>query len=230
MHVLIIDDHVIFREGLIALIAREAPHTRASQAGSLAQARQWLASTPQAPDLVLLDLQLGEPHDAATARQAMALFSGIPLVVLSGLTDPAIVRQMIEAGAMGFIPKSLSYAEFSAALARALAGEVHLPRASIEETWRRRPPSLAPPLPGQRLLEIQQALQALTPRQSNVLRLLAYGWSNRAIAQHLYLSENTVKTHLSHIFLALDVNSRAEAVYLLAQVEHAGGPPQALRA
>lgn len=229
MHVLIIDDHVIFREGLIALISQETPDHQLSQVGSLAEASQLLGSTPQPPDLVLLDLQLGTPYDEESTRQALTLFSGIPVVVLSGLTDPGIVRQTVEAGAMGFIPKCLSYADFSAALARALAGEVYLPRTSVAAATLPAPPR-ARPIPTKRATDIQQAMQTLTPRQLNVLRLLAYGWSNRAISRHLFLSENTVKTHLSHIFLALEVNSRAEAVYLLAQVEHAGGPPPTLRA
>ncbi len=217
MHVLIIDDHALFREGLIALIVREDPQVEVSQAGSLAEAQQVLAARKSKVDLVLLDLNLGDTNTDAVVEQAMPMFAGVPVVVLSGVSDPRLVWNAIEAGAMGFIPKSLSFFEFSAALARSLAGEVYLPQMSVQEGLRRlrREGGLA-----QEGAEgIAAAVARLSPRQLDVLRLLVYGLSNREIAEHLEISEGTVKTHMGHIFPALGVHSRAEAVYLLAQVE-----------
>lgn len=222
MHVLIVDDHAMFREGLLALITREKPETRVSEAGSLEEAQRVLDDAARRPDLVLLDLHLDvQPADEIT-QKAMKLFSGIPVVALSGIADPRVIRKVVEAGAMGFIPKSLSYAEFSVALTRALAGDVYLPKISFQ----------APPLRPARMDGTSKAaaITQLTARQMEVLRLLAFGSSNRAIARQLGISEETVKSHLAHIFTTLDVNSRSEAVYLLAQVEFATGPSAVLRA
>ena len=146
MHVLIIDDHAIFREGLSALLARADAHVEVSEAGSLAQAREVLATLKRPIDLVLLDLNLGDTSSDCVVAQAVPMFAGVPVGVLSGVSR-------------------------------------------------------------------------LSPRQLDILRLLVYGLSNREIAEHLEISEGTVKTHMGHIFPALGVHSRAEAVYLLAQVE-----------
>lgn len=211
MHVLLVDDHVMFREGLAALILREQPQTRIAEAGSLDEARRVLESLPQPPDLVLLDLNLGQPYPNAITDQAMALFTNIPVVVLSGVADPRVVRNAIEAGAMGFIPKSLSYTEFSTALTRSLAGDVYLPQTSFTKMSAGNGPSSHS--------TATTAIAQLTNRQREVLRVLARGWNNRTIARHLNISSETVKSHLSSIFMTLGVNTRTEAVYLLAQVE-----------
>lgn len=221
MHVLIIDDHAIFREGLIALLVRADPRVTVSQAGSLVEARQVLAAGTSAIDLVLLDLNLGDALTDCVAEQAIPMFAGVPVVVLSGISDPRLVWRAIEAGAMGFIPKSLCFVEFSTALARSLAGEVYLPQMSVEEGLRRIRREGGPAQEGAE--GIAAAVARLSPRQLDILRLLVYGLSNREIAEHLEISEGTVKTHLGHIFPALGVHSRAEAVYLLAQVEQSVG-------
>lgn len=221
MHVLIIDDHAIFREGLVALIARADAHVEVSEAGSLAQARQALATCRRPVDLVLLDLNLGDASTDGVVEQAIPMFAGVPVVVLSGVSDPRIVWRAIEAGAMGFIPKSLGFFEFSAALARSLAGEVYLPQMSVQEGLRRL--KRAGGLAQEGAEGIAAAVARLSPRQLDILRLLVYGLSNREIAEHLAISEGTVKTHMGHIFPALGVHSRAEAVYLLAQVERSVG-------
>lgn len=221
MHVFIIDDHAIFREGLIALIVREDPQIEVSEAGSLAEAQQVLATRKSRVDLVLLDLNLGDTDTGNVAEQAIAIFAGVPLVVLSGVSDPRMVRSAIEAGAMGFIPKSLCFFEFSAALARSLAGEVYLPQISVQEGLRRLRREGRLPQDGAE--GIASTVARLSPRQLEILRLLVYGLSNRSIAERLKISEGTVKTHMGHIFPALSVHSRAEAVYLLAQAEQSIG-------
>lgn len=221
MHVLIIDDHAIFREGLTALLARESPRAEVSQAGTLAEAQQVLAAAGNTIDLVLLDLNLPDANIDEVVQKAIPMFAGVPVVVLSGVCDPRLVRSAIEAGAMGFIPKSLCFCEFSAALARSLAGQIYLPQMSLQEGLRRLARTGGVPQDG--LDGIAAAVARLSPRQSDILNLLVYGLSNRQIAEHLQISEGTVKTHMGHIFPALGVHSRAEAVYLLAQVEHSTG-------
>ena len=214
MHVLIVDDHAIFRDGLVALLVRERPDLRISQAGSLAEARTVVAAPGGAPDLILLDLFLEATSHHVVPADLLSPFAGIPLVVLSGATDSAIVRQAIDAGAMGFIPKTMGYADFSAALDRAIKGEVFLPE------WVAGSESRPMPLEDPRL----KVIERLTLRQKQILRVVAYGWTNRAIASHLNVSEETVKTHLANIFRELGVRSRTEAVYLLSRATQALSP------
>lgn len=221
MHVLIIDDHAMFREGLIALVAREDPEVDISEAASLAEAQRILENRKRSFDLVLLDLNLGDTDTATVAAQAVRMFPGVPVVVLSGVSDPRLVWNSIEAGAAGFIPKSLSFFEFSAALARSLAGEVYLPQMSVHEGLRRLRREWEDSPEGKEGIAARVA--KLSPRQLEILRLLVYGLNNRAIGEHLGISEGTVKTHMGRILPALGVHSRAEAVYLLAQVEHSIG-------
>jgi DNA-binding NarL/FixJ family response regulator len=215
MHVLIVDDHAIFRDGLVALLVRERPDLRISQAGCLEDARAIMGAAEGPPDLILLDLFLESAAQHVVPADLISSFSGTPLVVLSGATDAAIVRQAIDAGAMGFIPKTMGYAAFSAALDRALKGEVFLPDwvAGASES---RPMPLEDP----RL----SAIERLTLRQKQILRVVAYGWTNRAIANHLNVSEETVKTYLANIFRELGVRSRTEAVYLLSRASQALSP------
>ena len=214
MHVLIVDDHAIFRDGLVALLVRERPDLRISQAGSLAEARTVVAAPGGAPDLILLDLFLEATSHHVVPADLLSPFAGIPLVVLSGATDSAIVRQAIDAGAMGFIPKTMGYADFSAALDRAIKGVVFLPE------WVAGSESRPMPLEDPRL----KVIERLTLRQKQILRVVAYGWTNRAIASHLNVSEETVKTHLANIFRELGVRSRTEAVYLLSRATQALSP------
>lgn len=215
MQVLVIDDHAIFRDGLVALLARESPGIEVREAGSLAEARGIVQHSERPFALVLLDLNLGDAKVDSVARETVAMFRGIPVVVLSGLTDPRLVRSAIEAGAMGFIPKTLSFSEFSRALARALSGEVYVPRMAWNEGLRCKKSVGAD--------GVADAVKRLPPRQLEILRLLVYGLSNREIARHLDISEGTVKTHMGRILPALGVHTRAEAVYLLAQVEQSIG-------
>lgn len=217
MRLLIIDDHALFREGLSALITRDDPDIVIREAGSLAEAQALMATRKQKFDFVLLDLNLGDMETSQVATKAIPMFPDTPVVVLSGDPDPRLVWSAIEAGAMGFIPKSLSFSDFSAALARSLAGEVYLPQMSINaglHALRRKP---SPPGEAD---SVATAIARLSPRQLEVLRLLVHGLSNRAIAEQLKISEGTVKTHMGHILPALGIHSRAEAVYLLAQAEH----------
>jgi DNA-binding NarL/FixJ family response regulator len=218
MQLLIIDDHALFREGLLALVARADPDAEVCEAASLAEAQRKFKERQPKFDLVLLDLNLGDVDINQVAPMAVPMFPGVPVVVLSGTSDPRLVRSAIEAGAMGFIPKSLSFVEFSTALARTLAGEVYLPQTSLHEGMRRLLRDAGDSGGGTEAIAAR--VGTLSPRQMEVLRLLVYGLNNRAIACHLGISEGTVKTHMGHIFPALGVHSRAEAVYLLAQVEH----------
>lgn len=190
------------------------------EASSCAQALEHVAGRNY--DLILLDLNMPGLNglDALAALRDAA--SDMPLVVLSGETDPRVVRAAIEGGAMGYIPKSSMPEVLIQALRLVLAHGVYLPPLVLDAAYAT--PAPAPALPQC----ASTVLPGLTPRQMDVLRLVIRGKANKDIARELDLSEGTVKAHLSAVFQALDVHSRTEAVYAAAKLGlRLAGPAQA---
>lgn len=196
MKVLLVDDHTLFREGLALLLAHVDDHVQVLHAATLQQAA---AALPQAPDLVLLDLVLPDARGLDGLFELRRMTEDIPVVVLSGTEDPATMRACIDAGAMGYIPKTAGSAQMRAALRQVLAGEVAMPQAAEAG-------AAAPKADPGRLL-------GLTPRQLDVLRCLVQGKTNKAIARDLGIHADTVKSHVTAVLQALGARNRTEAVY-----------------
>ena len=161
---------------------------------------------------MLLDLKMPGLNglDALAALREAA--PGMPLVVLSGESDPGVVRAAIEGGAMGFIPKSSTPEVLIQALRLVLAHGVYLPPLVLDAAYAAL--SSAPVSPR----TATTVLPGLTPRQMEVLRCVIRGEPNKVIARELDLSEGTVKAHLSAVFQALGAHSRTEAVYAAAKL------------
>ncbi len=165
-------------------------------------------------DLVLLDLRVPcscGPETFACLGTLREAAPGTPFVIISGEDDPQIVRDSIEHGAMGFIPKSSTPELLIQAIALVLANGVYLPRSVLDAAHAAAPEP--PPV------EVDQpALGGLTQRQMQVLRGVINGKTNKAIAQELDLSDATVKAHLTLTYRALGVSSRTEAIYAAAKL------------
>lgn len=212
MKILLVDDHALFREGLKFLLRSLDAALEVAEAGNCAKALEQAATG--AYDLVLLDLKMPgvEGLDALAAlREAIPT---APLVVLSGVDDPAVVRAAIERGAMGFIPKSSTPEVMLQALRLVLAHGVYLPPTVLETATASSVPAAAASPPNVR----QAVLSSLTPRQMDVLRCVIQGKPNKIIARELDVSEGTVKAHLSSVLRALDARNRTEAVYAAAKL------------
>ena len=137
----------------------------------------------------------------------------VPIVVISGEDDPALIRQAIDLGASGFVPKSSTHPILIGALQLILAGGVYLPMHVLGESSR------PLPVPAQiESLSVGVPIPGLSDRQFEVLLKAVRGYSNKAIARALQLSESTVKAHLSASFRVLGVSNRTEAVYAAAQL------------
>lgn len=202
MKLLLIDDHALFRDGLSLLISSrlfdgDRP-VQVLEAGSLAQAEALLGSHPDVT-LALLDLGLSEHQGLQTLDSWRALAPQVPVVVLSADDRPEVILSAIDAGASGFIPKTVQAKVMQEALTHVLAGGVYLPD-----------------LP-HRVAASQDGGWGFSERQADVLRLLVEGKPNKEICRLLDLSESTVKTHLAAIFRKLGVNSRTQAVVAVAQ-------------
>ncbi len=195
MNVLIIDDHPLYREGLKALLAGLNAQASVLGVGRVAEAEQ--AALKCAFDLVLLDMNLPGISRLEALHSVKRLFEDTPVVVVSAEEDPRLVREVIDAGASGFIPKSTDPDVTIHALRLAMARGVYLPPLAIR--------ALNPP-PG------LQAPPAFSAKQAAVLQLLLQGKPNKTIARELGIAEGTVKAHLWAVYQALGVQSRSQAM------------------
>jgi DNA-binding NarL/FixJ family response regulator len=207
IRVVIVDDHPIVRSGLVALVEAAGDLTVVGtgatglDAISLAQAHR--------PDVVLMDLRMPElDGDEATARVLAAVPSTRVIILTTYESDDAILRA-IGAGASGYLLKAAPEAELLAGIRAVAAGEVAL-APSVSRVLVRQAAKPAPTV-------------TLTPRELDVLRLVAEGLSNREIGERLHLGEATVKTHLLTVFPKLDAKTRTGAVTRARELGLLGG-------
>ncbi|MBI5257841.1 MAG: response regulator transcription factor [Burkholderiales bacterium] len=198
MKILMVDDHVMFLQGLKNLLGVMAPEHQVDTASELGQALQMNQLVGY--ELVLLDWHLAEGdggHSLARLREAGCTAR---IVVLSGEQGRALIERSIELGAAGFIPKTYSSEMMLAALGHILAGRIYLPADS--------PRLPEPRAPGAALAA---RFGTLTPRQREIYLAAARGLPNKLIARELGIAEATVKTHLTAVYATLGVRNRTEA-------------------
>jgi len=194
IRILVADDHPIVRGGIVALLDATDDLQVVGEATTGLEV-VGLALTTQ-PDIVLMDLRMpGIDGDEATAR-ILAANPSIRVVVLTTYETDASILTAIEAGASGYLLKAAPQEEIIAGIRSVARGEVALA------------PSIAALLVGR----LTKPAITLTPRETEVLRLVAQGLSNPAIGKQLFLGEATVKTHLLHVFEKLEVSDRTRAV------------------
>ena len=207
MRVLLVDDHPLFRHGLLDLLRDLDANAVIAEAGDCEEAIR-LAS----PDfeLVLLDLHMPGLAGVDALDAIRGAFESARVVVLSGDDDPRQVRQAIDRGAAGYITKSSTPKLLLNALRLVLAGGVYLPPVALRGL---------PESAKRDAAQTTTVISRLTERQQDVLRRAVSGKSNKAIARDLGLSEGTIKAHLSSIFRAIGVSNRTEAVCRLAKID-----------
>jgi DNA-binding NarL/FixJ family response regulator len=212
MKLLIVDDHHLIREGLRPVLKRlgDGEETEVLEAGSFEAAVEFADAHPDL-DLLILDLRLPNVAGFAALCDLQERHPSLPIVIMSGEDDPELMRQAIEHGALGFIPKSSRADVILNALRLVLSGATYVPRQLMAA-----PPAAAPP-PAKPAPARLTGL-GLTPRQADVLELLVAGKSNKAICRELNLAEGTVKTHIAAIFKALSVTSRVQAVLAVSRL------------
>jgi DNA-binding NarL/FixJ family response regulator len=201
--ILVVDDHALVREGLRQVLKGLEENLEVLQAGNCEQAFV-LAHKHGDLDLVLLDYHLPDMN----GLDALAIFGErhpeLPIVLLSGSANTQIMRQVLQAGAAGFVTKSCVSDELLRAVRSVLEGDIYLPQELTN----------APPA----TLEDSNGRPLLTQRQDLVLRCLLDGHANREIAEQLHVSEETVKTHVAAILRHFDVQNRTQAVVAAARI------------
>ena len=210
MNVLVIDDHAIFRAGVVRQLEHVDPSIVVTECGTIAAGLQRMSDGLQ-PDLMLLDLHMPGYRDTQALQEVRQKRPDIPVLVISAQEDAGLVRRCVDLGAFGFLSKSAPAATLHPALKLVLAGGVFLPGSSL---------SVAHGDPGAfdtRPEGWEKLGTPLTERQRDVLLRIAQGKPNKVIAHELGLSDHTVKTHVTNIFNALGLSNRTQAVYALAR-------------
>lgn len=196
------DDHPIVRAALKAALGALGPNTRFVEANDAASVLALVAAEPGL-DLILMDLHMPGADGTATVRAVRARAPQLPVAVVSADEDPAAVGELLRMGVCGFIPKSDSANVIVGAVRLILAGGTYVPPRLVHGDAR----GAAGDGTG-----AGDARLGLTARQSDVLRLLGEGKSNKVIARELGITEGTVKVHLLAVFRALNVRNRTAAV------------------
>ncbi|MBM7831915.1 DNA-binding NarL/FixJ family response regulator [Agromyces cerinus] len=199
IRIVVADDHPIVRAGIVGLLEAEPGLEVVGEAADGAEAVTVAAS--ERPDLVLMDLRMPQLDGAAATARILADVPGTRVLVLTTYETDDHILAAIEAGASGYLLKAAPQAEIVAGIRAVAAGETVLApsiAAKLVSRVRADAASVTPP--------------SLSPRELEVLRLVADGRSNPEIARALFIGEATVKTHLLHVFEKLEVNDRTRAV------------------
>ncbi|NUW34905.1 response regulator transcription factor [Nonomuraea sp. SMC257] len=194
MRLLLVDDHPIVRDGLRAALDAEPDLEVVGEASDGAGAVRLAAELT--PDLVLLDLRMPGMDGVTAIRELRALGPAAPRVLVLTTFDTDVLTAL-EAGAAGYLLKDAPAHELVRAVRAAVRGET----------------VLAPAVVGRLAEQVRKpARGALSPRELEVLRLVAGGATNQQAAARLFISQASVKTHLLHVYAKLDVHDRAAAV------------------
>lgn len=205
---LIADDHPLFREALQGALANHYSDLQLREAEDLDSTLVALQEDDDL-DLLLLDLHMPGSGDLYGLIRIREDYPLVPIAIISGTEDPAVVAKCIGFGALGFIPKSLPSLEIAAAIDVILQGDTWVPaevRGRLAELTNEEQ-------------ELAKKVADLTPQQYRVLLLLHEGLLNKQIAYQLNITEATVKAHITAIFKKLGVYSRTQAVLLVERLQ-----------
>ena len=198
INLLLVDDHPLVIEGIKTLLRTDAAVRVVAQANSGPEALRRLREHPEV-QVVLLDLHMPQMSGVELTQRIRAEHPGVRVLALSMFHDHASVTQVLEAGGLGYLLKNTSKAELSAAIADVAAGRTHF----SQEVGQTLLQNLD--VPGQR--NGMAAAVELTPREREILRLVAAEKSNQAIAEALFISERTVETHRKNILTKTNCKS-----------------------
>jgi len=216
MKFLLVDDHALIRDALRGILLALRPDAEVLEAGNCRVARDMIAAHADLA-LLLLDLRLPDGDGLALLDELQDTNPALPVAMLSATNDRETITRALDAGALGFIPKTAAREILLGALRLILDGGVYVPP-DILGTGRNAAGAAAPAPPAPELAASEEprrpnpAELGLTERQVEVLALMMQGRNNKLICRALGLAEPTVKNHVSAILKALDVTNRTEAV------------------
>ncbi|MFH7594144.1 response regulator transcription factor [Streptomyces racemochromogenes] len=214
--VFLLDDHEVVRRGLRDLLDAEADITVVGEAGTAEQA---LARGPALrPDVAVLDVRLPDGDGITVCRELRSRMPDLACLMLTSFDDEDALLDAIMAGAAGYVLKQIKGSDLVSAVRTVATGQSMLDPATTARLMH----SLRDPEPAREPADTR--LTSLSERERAVLELIGDGLTNRQIAKRLYLSEKTVKNHISRLLGKLGVERRVQAAVIAAQVRDQGHP------
>ena len=199
--VLIADDHAIVRAGLRALLVEEAEFELVGEAVGGYEAIELVEKTN--PDVLILDLSMPDLDGISVTRKIKPQYPDMKILILTLHEDEALLKEAIKAGAAGYILKRAAEAELISAIRVILRGDLYVDPAMVRGLFQE---------PQQSQVEQKNPTESLTPRETEILRLIVEGYTNRQIGQELNISIRTVEGHRANISDKLGLHSRVELV------------------
>ncbi len=213
IQLLLVDDQAIVRQGLKALLSLEADLQIVGEAANGREAvaiAQKLFATPNAVDVVLMDIRMPIMDGVAATRELLHQHPDLKVLVLTTFEDDELVQQAVQAGAVGYLLKDTPSEEVAQAIRAVQRGYAQFGPGILQKMVMSQ---VAPAPP-----EVPPGFHELTPREHEVLTLIGQGASNREIAQTLFLSEGTVKNHVTNLLGRLGLRDRTQAALLAASL------------
>lgn len=201
IRVLLAEDHAIMREGVREFIGRESDMEVVGEAGDGEEAVKLTAQLK--PDVVVMDIRMPKLNGIEATKQIKAQFPSTAILILTAYDSDQYIFALLEAGAAGYLLKGIRTHELIDAIRAVYAGESVLHPVIASRVIRR----VVTPTSGE-----NRAVEPLSEREMEILKIAARGISNKDIAEQLFLSPRTVQVHLGNIFNKLGVASRTEAV------------------
>lgn len=209
LKILVVDDHALVREGLRQVLQGLNEPVEVLEAPDCERAFELAALHPEL-DLVLLDYDLPGMNGLEALKVLGQAHPELPILMLSGMANPQMVRKALASGAAGFLSKNGHSADLLAAVCLVLAGEVYVPMDLLT-------PGATP----------GKSVPQVTLRQAEVLALLLDGRSNKEISEALALTDDTTKNHVTALLRAFDVKSRTQLVLAASRQGYTASPPSA---
>lgn len=206
IRIVLVDDHSVFRAGLRMIIRAQHNMMLVAEAGNCQEALA--AAAREQPDLILLDLDLGQEDGTGLIPDLLAAASRARIIVLTGVREAALHRRAVLLGALGIVRKEKAPDELINAIERVSAGEAWLDTSLMADVIGEvsRKGRAAQPDPE------AARIASLTPREREVITCFGEGLSTKEVAERLFISEKTVGHHLGSIFSKLGVGSRSEMI------------------
>jgi DNA-binding NarL/FixJ family response regulator len=207
LRLLVVDDHEVVRQGLVAVLDRRAGFEVVAQAGTVAESIE--QARRHMPDIVVMDVRLPDGSGIEACREIRAELPGTRVIMLTSYPDEEAVMSAIIAGASGYLLKQIRARDLVAALETVGRGESLLDPGVTEKVLER----------VRRMAsgEVTDELSALTPQERKILMLVAEGKTNKEIAAEVFLSDKTVKNYVSSILSKLNLERRAQAAAYVAK-------------
>ena len=204
MKVLIVDDHILFRQGLVSLLRNEADFEVVGEAGSVCEAID--TALELRPNLILMDFNLPDSSGVEAARAILSEIPDCRIIFLTVYADDDKMLEAVRNGACGYLLKNVPIAQLMKAVRSTQNGEAAISRSMMAKVMN----ELARTT-GQALLEPNAtSLEKLSTREIDVLRELSSGASNDEIARRLFISKNTVKHHIHSLLDKLEMENRKQ--------------------